>query len=346
MILNLIIMEGEEPTQGDNNDGKLNGSQTSGTSQNGDEKRSNDKVFDIESESYMQKQTQSQMQTQFLRRSRKQNSEEKQPSNQEQPDQQEQTQKQESSTSRSSLQTQVFARGRMPVEVFMNPKLTTKDIHDTLWRCRDFELSHLWQRSIFLSAFLVLCFTGYGCLLMKFAEPAGAQSALLLHLFALILSYIAALFSAMWIMMAKGSKAWYEKYENGIAAFEKNPKYAEEAAMGIGGFACNLITDEREEHSVAFERLDLNNSLFKNNGGEYSPSRINIGIGKLSLIIWILAILVHAGFFVALLWNISICLAVSVVFGLLLLSCGLIYLFPKCFHSKTLAKLNKNKSNN
>lgn len=246
----------------------------------------------------------------------------------------------------SSYQTQVFARGRIPVEVFMNPKLTTKDIHDTLWRCRDFELSHLWQRSIFLSAFLVLCFTGYGCLLMKFAEPAESQPALLLHLFALILSYIAALFSAMWIMMAKGSKAWYEKYENGIAAFERNPKYADEAAMEIGGFACHLITDEREEHPAAFERLDLNNYLFKNNGGEYSPSRINIGIGQLSLIIWIVVILVHAGFFVALLWDISICLAVGVAFGLFLVSCGVMYQFPKCFHSKILAQLNKNKPKN
>ncbi|WP_300232445.1 hypothetical protein [uncultured Alistipes sp.] len=41
-------------------------------------------------------------------------------------------------------------------------KISIKEIHETLWRCRDFELSHLWQRSIFLSAFLILCFTGYG----------------------------------------------------------------------------------------------------------------------------------------------------------------------------------------
>ena len=50
-------------------------------------------------------------------------------------------------------------------------KISIKEIHETLWRCRDFELSHLWQRSIFLSAFLILCFTvyggGYSCLCMK-----------------------------------------------------------------------------------------------------------------------------------------------------------------------------------
>lgn len=37
-------------------------------------------------------------------------------------------------------------------------KISIKEIHETFWRCRDFELSHLWQRSIFLSAFLILCF--------------------------------------------------------------------------------------------------------------------------------------------------------------------------------------------
>ena len=28
-------------------------------------------------------------------------------------------------------------------------KISIKEIHETFWRCRDFELSHLWQRSIF-----------------------------------------------------------------------------------------------------------------------------------------------------------------------------------------------------
>ena len=54
-------------------------------------------------------------------------------------------------------------------------KISIKEIHEKLWRCRDFELSHLWQRSIFLSAFLILCFTGYGggywCLCLKKTIP-------------------------------------------------------------------------------------------------------------------------------------------------------------------------------
>lgn len=36
---------------------------------------------------------------------------------------------------------------------------------DRMYSCRDLEISNLWQRSIFLGTFLVLCFTGYGVLI-------------------------------------------------------------------------------------------------------------------------------------------------------------------------------------
>ena len=39
-----------------------------------------------------------------------------------------------------------------------NDKVGVEQMNETLWRCRDFELKHLWQRSVFLSAFLILCF--------------------------------------------------------------------------------------------------------------------------------------------------------------------------------------------
>lgn len=38
---------------------------------------------------------------------------------------------------------------------------------------------------------------------------------------ALVLCIIGAVFSAMWIMMAKGSKAWYERYERALNAFPR-----------------------------------------------------------------------------------------------------------------------------
>lgn len=241
----------------------------------------------------------------------------------------------------TSCDAKVFARGKMPVEVFMNQELTTKDIHDTLWRCRDFELSHLWQRSVFLSAFLILCFTGYAYLLMKFVDCNSNY--LLLHLFALILSSVAALFSAMWIMMGKGSKAWYEKYEHGITAFERNPKYADKEAREIGGFAFDKITDEQEGHPAKYYPVKLNNCLFRCAGGAYSPSRINIGIGQLSLVIWFIAILVHL-IFLAVLLNDTFCgcTAFLIITFFVLVALFIMCKFPKCFHSETLEKESKN----
>ena len=42
---------------------------------------------------------------------------------------------------------------------------------------------------------------------------------------AIIISYIGAALSVLWIIMLKGSKAWFEIYEAAIAAYEENNKY-------------------------------------------------------------------------------------------------------------------------
>lgn len=54
--------------------------------------------------------------------------------------------------------------------VAIDPKITIKDIRNSLWRCRDFEFSLLWKRSIFLITILLLCFTGYGVVIMKICD--------------------------------------------------------------------------------------------------------------------------------------------------------------------------------
>lgn len=43
-------------------------------------------------------------------------------------------------------------------------KISIKEIHETFWRCRDFELSHLWQRSIKKAGYKNLAF----CLMKYF----------------------------------------------------------------------------------------------------------------------------------------------------------------------------------
>ena len=143
------------------------------------------------------------------------------------------------------------------------------------YACRDFELSHLWQRSVFLGAFLILTFTGYGYLL--FAEGKDSRilehsSVCAFHLIALGLAFAGSVISILWIMMGKGSKAWYEVYESRICDIEtrKEMGIEENYRMGFYGSEVKAIDD----------------SLFSYRGGKYSLSKINIAIGLLSLILW------------------------------------------------------------
>ena len=55
-------------------------------------------------------------------------------------------------------------------KVIINSRLTAKDIRDSLWHCRDFELSHLWQRSMFLIAIIVLSYGAYGAVVIELVK--------------------------------------------------------------------------------------------------------------------------------------------------------------------------------
>lgn len=66
-------------------------------------------------------------------------------------------------------------RSENDLNIAINPLITTKDVRDQLWNCRDFELSHLWQRSIFLTTLLVLCLTAYGVVVMELVDKVSTS---------------------------------------------------------------------------------------------------------------------------------------------------------------------------
>ena len=47
---------------------------------------------------------------------------------------------------------------------------TRHDLYEKLWAARDFEISHQWQRSVFLATFLVLLFTMYFTVLGNYVD--------------------------------------------------------------------------------------------------------------------------------------------------------------------------------
>lgn len=188
-------------------------------------------------------------------------------------------------------------------------KITIESYHKNLWKCRDFEIQNLWQRSIFLTTFMLLTFTGYGTVLLKIIElatsPYGAdiisstgalpQNAQLtsvgdnkdylnlLNIIAQSICILGMLFSILWIMMGKGSKGWYEVYEQAIGAFERDSDNTD--FSNYGGFQYARLPN--------YEGVELDDDILTTKAGAYSPSKINTAIGIVTLFTWGILIIFH-----------------------------------------------------
>lgn len=147
-----------------------------------------------------------------------------------------------------------------------------------LWACRDFALSHLWQRSIFLTAFLVVILIGYGTMWLNvLTRPLNPdiKDYITFHRISIFISMLGIIFSILWILMAKGSKYWYEAYEEEIGWIESSTEYK--------NYSCQGVFSENTDKS-----LFLNKKGFK-----YSVSGINIAIGQIMAILWFLILPFH-----------------------------------------------------
>ena len=156
-------------------------------------------------------------------------------------------------------------------------KVPLKELRKEFYKIRKFEIQNLWQRSIFLATFIVLLFTGYGAFLEKLISYDGLQS-IIGHIICCLLALTGSIFSMLWIMMAKGSKAWFEIYERKIGDIEKE-------------IILNIPEDYRMQGGSPEK---LNNSLWSRDPGAYSVSKINILIGQVLWLIWILIFALHA----------------------------------------------------
>lgn len=199
-----------------------------------------------------------------------------------------------------------------------------KDLYKELFKCRDFEIDHLWQRSVFLGAFLLAVAAGYGTFVNEhikatFSAPAekvadcsvkieseqyeieavkteNKDNDILpkyFHGICLGLAGLGIVFSQLWIMMAKGSKRWQERFEESIAFFykkETDTKIKKELFE-------KKLTQKISEKSIPYfgklNEKEIKNSLLSTKGGEYSVSRINIIIGQVSCLAWMILAGIH-----------------------------------------------------
>lgn len=170
------------------------------------------------------------------------------------------------------------------------------EVWKRLWQSRDFELSHFWQRSVFLTAFIVLGFTTYG-VFQGFAWDKLLNDELLnnnkitnfnqlfyllqdnplfipYNMISIFLCFIVLVLSILWIMMAKGSKNVYEVQE------------------------CALKKTKNKILKKAYVELKnnckkTNSCICSSKGYRYSVSRINVFLGIFSVIIFTFLTLIH-----------------------------------------------------
>ena len=181
------------------------------------------------------------------------------------------------------------------------------DVYEFLWRGRDFELSHLWQRSVFLAVFLLGIVSMYSIyfkdvFLSQFIMGKQDGYSNPIFVFGLIPSILAAIgiiFSKLWIMMAKGSKAWYEIYEDSIAKVSGSTNFW--SGISIKDDEDVEILDELKFGKLSRKpNTPRSNCLFSTEGGSFSVSKINVMIGIVFLILFILLFVGHIG------WTVSI----------------------------------------
>ena len=132
----------------------------------------------------------------------------------------------------------------------------------------NFEINNLWQRSIFLFGFLVLIYTAYGNLQISYLKENSFKiyDNTFIHCLSFMICIIGAIFSILWILMAKGSKNIQNRYQTMIEYIKlKSPDLPYLAQLG------------------EFKEFNIKNLLSEN---RYSPSKINIMIGWINLAIF------------------------------------------------------------
>ena len=124
------------------------------------------------------------------------------------------------------------------------------ELYKVLYNAYADEIKNLWQRSIFLGAFMVLVWSGYGALQLKAIElkiegnlaQSAEQTLSLVYISASLgLCAVIIVLSWLWIAMAKGSKFVQEAHEKHIKNFDFQND-------NIKNLFCDLDSYEYVEH--------------------------------------------------------------------------------------------------
>lgn len=172
----------------------------------------------------------------------------------------------------------------------MDDSIPPSKVYACLWKCRDLEISMLWTRLTLLGAFMGLTYAGYGALILKGLD--GVRNWEVFNLAAIGASAFGFLFSILWTTTAKGSKAWFERYEAMLSYFQETYK-------DLGLFEkvadVELILSylDYNKRCIRKRLQPVDSNLFSQNAGAYSVSKIPIVMGQVSMAAWCAIGLVH-----------------------------------------------------
>lgn len=173
-----------------------------------------------------------------------------------------------------------------------------------LYECRKIEIEHLWHRSVFLGAFIILAFTGYGALVGKMLEKDAGKSHTIFmaqaHFAGVVCGCTLLFLGILWICMAKGSKRWQELYERKIVLLEDRifpgkgldqfrykcefrqlrKRLSPETEMTPSYCDCKYCNKENCSQKPDYGKDLARSKCFLSLGpGPYSPSKINVMLG-------------------------------------------------------------------
>ena len=165
----------------------------------------------------------------------------------------------------------------------MTDRITMRSVYSCLWQCRDLEIQMLWTRLTLLGAFMGLTYARYGALILKGLD--GIRSWEVFNLVAIGASAFGFLFSILWTTTAKGSKAWFERYEAMLAYFQKT--YREHGLFeSVPDEDLILSYLDFDKRGIRRHLQPVDSNLLSQHAGAYSVSKIPIVMGQVSMLAW------------------------------------------------------------
>lgn len=181
--------------------------------------------------------------------------------------------------------------------------LSTKDVYFRLCACLDREIELVWKRAVFLTAFLIAAFAGYGGLIAAYIGIGNPRTGTFaeISIASICISFVGMALSVIWIMMAKGSKAWQEHFEKVIECFvetrihQVSEKNNDDLVLNIFASGNYLKTVK----GVSLRDFDLTKKPITGcfldcHGGAFSVSKIVIALGRLFFLCWTGIAIVHS----------------------------------------------------